>query len=156
MVAAGDFTHAATALTKMPAETSRTRDWHYVLLAGVMLAGFALRTVAIGRQGLWTDEALTLVIAHLPVWDMITKPTDPTPFLYYALHKWFVPDGAGVIGARSVSLAAGMLTLPVVYAIGRMIFSRAGALLATALVALSAPLLDYSQEARARSLLGLL
>ena len=52
-----------------------------------MLVGLVLRTVAIGREGLWTDEALTLVIAHLPVWDMITKPTDPTPFLYYALAQ---------------------------------------------------------------------
>jgi mannosyltransferase len=140
----------------MRAETSRTRDWDTILLAGVMLVGFALRTVAIGRESLWTDEALTLVIAHLPVWDMITKPTDPTPFLYYGLHKWFVPDGAGVVAVRGISLVAGMLTLPVVYAIGRMMFSGAGALLATALVALSPPLIDYSQEARAYSLLVLL
>ena len=62
----------------------------------------------------------------------------------------------GLIAVRSISLAAGMLTLPVVYAIGRMMFSRAGALLATALVALSPPLIDYSQEARAYSLLVLL
>jgi len=121
-----------------------------------MLVGLATRTVAIGREGLWTDEALTLVIAHLPVWDMVTKPTDPTPFLYYALHEWFVPDGAGVVAVRSISLAAGMLTLPVVYVIGRMMFSRAGALLTAALVALSPPLIDYSQEARAYSLLVLL
>jgi 4-amino-4-deoxy-L-arabinose transferase-like glycosyltransferase len=49
-----------------------------------------------------------------------------------------------------------MLTLPVVYAIGRMMFGRAGALLAAALVALSPSLIDYSQEARAYSLLVLL
>jgi mannosyltransferase len=144
------------ALTKMPGETSRATVLHYALLAGVILIGLALRTVNIGRDPLWTDEALTLVLAQWPVWDMITKPTDPTPFFYYALHKWFVPEGAGVVGVRSISLVAGVLAMPVMYAIGRMIFSREGALLATALLAVSAPLIDYSQEARAYSVLVLL
>ena len=144
------------ALTKTPFETSRASPSHAVLLAAVIVIGLVLRTVAIGRESLWTDEALTLVLAQLPVWDMITEPTDPTPFFYYALHKAFVPEGAGVIGARGISLIAGMLTLPVVYAIGRLYFSRDGALLATALVAMSAPLIDYSQEARAYALLVLL
>ena len=79
---------------------------HYALLLGVLLAGLALRTAAIGRESLWTDEALTLVIAHLPVLDMITKPADPTPFLYYALHKWFVPEDASLVGVRAISLIA--------------------------------------------------
>ena len=144
------------ALTKMPAETSRATKLHYVLLAGVICVGLALRTAAIDRASLWTDEALTLIIAHLPVWDMIARPADPTPFLYYALHKWFVPDGADVTGVRSIALVAGMLTLPVVYAIGRLIFSRTGALLATSLVTLSPALIDYSQEARAYGLLVML
>src|SRR5688572_18067002 len=122
------------ALTKMPAETSRATVLHFVLLAGVMIVGLALRTAEIGRNPLWTDEALTLVLAQWPVWDMITKPTDPTPFFYYALHKWFVPEGAGVVGVRSISLVAGVLAMPVMYAIGRMMFRREGALLAAALL----------------------
>lgn len=149
------------ALTKMPVETSRASNFrlglsHYLLLAGVMLIGLVLRTVSIGSDSLWTDEALTLVLAQWPVWDMITKPTDPTPFFYYALHKWFIPENASVVGIRSISLVAGMLALPAIYAIGRLIFSREGALLATALLAVSAPLIDYSQEARAYSVLVLL
>lgn len=127
-----------------------------VILAALVILGVVLRSVAIGRESLWSDEALTLVLAQWPVWDMITKPTDPTPFVYYALHKWFVPENAGVVGVRSISLLAGILALPVMYVIGRRMFSRRGALLATALLTVSAPLIEYSQEARAYSVLVLL
>lgn len=143
-----------TSLTPLSQIDGRRR--HFLILAAIVGLGLLLRIVAIGRESLWTDEALTLVIAHWPVWEMITKPTDPTPFLYYALHKWLIPDGAGVVAVRSISLVAGILALPLIYVIGRFMLSRNGALLLTALAALSQPLIDYSQEARAYSLLILL
>jgi mannosyltransferase len=150
----GILTMHGTASIALNQINSRRR--HYVILSAIILIGILLRIVAIGHESLWTDEALTVVIAHWPVWDMITKPTDPTPFLYYALHKWLVPDSASVTVVRGISLVAGILALPLVYAIGRFMLSRNGALLATALAAVSQPLIDYSQEARAYSLLILL
>lgn len=127
-----------------------------LVLALILVLGAALRMVGLGRESLWTDEALTLVLANWPVGDMLLQPTDPTPFLYYFLHKLFVPAGAGVEAARSISLAAGILSIGAMYLVGRLAFGRRGGLLAAALLAVWGAHIDYSQEARAYSLLFLL
>jgi mannosyltransferase len=129
---------------------------HYLLLALIVALGAGLRIAGIGRESLWTDEALTLVLAYWPTGDMLLQPTDPTPFLYYWLHKLLVPAGAGIVAARSISLVAGLLSIVAIYALGRLAFGRRAGLLAAALLAVWAAHVDYSQEARAYSLLVLL
>ena len=122
--------------------------------AAVIAVGFALRIVGIERQPLWGDEGLTLLIAQSSVVALFLAPIDPTPGLYYALHKLFIGPDAGVLAARSISLIAGTAAIATIYAVARL--GRIPALLATMLLALSFPLIDYSQEARAYSLLVLL
>ncbi len=121
-------------------------------LAAITLVGLALRIAWAGQQPLWSDEALTLVIAKWPVWDLLVRPVDPTPGLYYLLHKWLIPDDAGVTAIRGISIVAGTLSIPAIYAIGRLAISRSAGLLAAALLALSPALIDYSQEARVYAL----
>jgi len=121
-------------------------------LAAITLAGFVLRIAWAGQQSLWSDEALTLVIAKWPVHDLLVRPVDPTPGLYYLLHKWLIPDGSSVTAIRAISIVAGTLSIPAMYAIGRLAIGRSAGLLAAVLVALSPPLVDYSQEARVYAL----
>ena len=128
---------------------------HWACLGLIMVVGLFARTIAIGREPLWTDEALTLVIARAS-WTSLLRPVDPTPWLYYSLHHWFLSGLTDPAAVRMISLAAGMATIVVVYAIGRMAIGRRGALAVAALTALSGPLVDYSQEARAYALLVLL
>lgn len=123
-------------------------------LALVMLAGFSLRIADIGRWPLWSDEALTLVIAQWPYRSLFFAAVDPTPGLYYALHKLLLDPTVGAAAARSISLVCGTLLIPATYFLARQ--ARVPALFSAALVALSFPLIDYSQEARAYSLLTLL
>ena len=132
----------------------RPRDWG--LLALVMIVGAALRGVAIGQEALWSDEALTYVLAQAPASALVTAPLDPTAPLYYLLHKVLIIEGAGVVAGRSIAFVAGVLTITVVYFLGRTMAGRGGAALAAAWIAVSAPLIDYSQEARAYALLVLL
>ena len=127
------------------------RDWG--LLALVTIAGAALRSVAIGQEALWADEALTYVLAQASPSALGQAPIDPTAPLYYWLHQWLIPDGAGAIVGRSIALVAGVLTIPIVYFLGRGLAGRNGALFAAAWVAVSGPLVDYSQEARAYAVL---
>lgn len=124
------------------------------LLVFVTAAGFALRFVNIDQWPLWGDEALTLLLAQWPVQNLFLAPIDPTPGLYYALHKIFLGPMVDAAEARYLSLAFGTLLIPAVYFLARE--ARAPALLSAALVALSFPLIDYSQEARAYALLVLL
>ena len=72
--------------------------------------------------------------------------------LYYSLHKLFLGPMVGVAAAGRFRCCAGRSSrLPISWR-GK----RIPALLSAALVALSFPLIDYSQEARAYSLLVLL
>lgn len=108
--------------------------------------------VEAGSQPLWTDEALTLVIAEWPTRELLLKPVDPTAGLYYVLHQLLVPDGAGVEAIRGISIAAGTLSIPAIYAVARLGIGRSAGLLAAALLAIAPALVDYSQEARAYAL----
>ena len=126
----------------------------YAGLVAITLAGLLIRLVSVNRWPLWSDEALTLIIAQWPLKTLFLVPIDPTPGLYYALHKVLLGSSVGVAPARSLSVAAGTLLIPAAYFLARQ--ARIPALLAASLVALTFPLIDYSQEARAYSLLVLL
>lgn len=128
---------------------------HWPLVCFLLVVAILLRVVAIESEGLWTDEALTIVLANWSIGDMLLKPTDPTPFLYYALHKLLLPPDASLAAMRSISVVAGVLSVALMYALGRLAFGRWGGMLAAALLAIWSMHVDYSQEARAYSLLFL-
>ncbi len=123
-----------------------------MILAMLTFCGIVLRTVAIGREPLWADEALTAILVGYPYLSFPFTPIDPTPPLYYWLQKALVPDGAGPVAWRMVSLVAGVATVPLTYWLGRETHSRRAGLVAAGMVAVSAPLVDYAQEARAYAL----
>lgn len=135
-------------------QRARGATAHYAALGIICILGFLLRLWHIDREALWGDEALTLIIAHWPIKTLLLDPVDPTPGLYYILHKILIGDAASAIAVRSISLVAGTLTIPATYALARA--CRAPALSAALLVAISFPLIDYSQEARAYAVLILL
>lgn len=129
---------------------------HCLLFAIILFIGMVARTIAIDRELLWGDEALTLVLSEWGAGLLIFAPVDPTGPFYYLLHKLFIPHGASVAEVRGISLVAGILAIPSIYVLGRLCIGRRGALAAAAASALSFPLVDYSQEARSYSLLVLL
>ena len=125
-----------------------------LIVATIIALGFALRFVGIETQPLWGDEGLTLLTAQFPMMALFLAPIDPTPGLYYALHKFLIGPDAGVLAVRSISLITGTATIAAMYGMARL--ARVPAQFAALLVALSFPLIDYSQEARTYSLLVLL
>lgn len=123
------------------------------MLAAIMIAAILLRVVALDAHGLWTDEALTIVLSDWSIQDMFLLPTDPTPPLYYVIHKLLIPANAPLEVVRSISVVAGVMAVGLIYIIGRLAFGAAGGLIAAALLAVWTVHVDYSQEARAYSLL---
>lgn len=130
-----------------------TAQWLLVCL--LLVVAVLLRVIAIESESLWTDEALTVILANWSIGEMILKPTDPTPFLYYALHKLLLPPDAPLAAMRSISVMAGVLSVALMYPLGRLAFGRWGGVLAMALLAVWSMHVDYSQEARSYSLLFL-
>jgi hypothetical protein len=129
---------------------------HWLVLAGIVAGGAFLRLVDINDQGLWGDEALTIPLAHWPAWEMLMLPTDPTPPLYYLLHKILLTADASAGMVRSIAFVCGLASIGLMYLLGRLALGARAGLLAAAMLAAWPQHIDYSQEARAYALLFLL
>lgn len=129
-----------------------------VVVALTVLAA-VLRLYRIGHQGLWFDEAYTVMLVKLPLGRMLTTipKTESTPYLYYLLAwMWTHVFGRGAADLRSLSALFGTFVVPVAYlAARRLLGSVRVALSVAALAAFNPLLIWYSQEARAYELLVL-
>jgi len=130
-----------------------------LLLAIVALGGF-LRFYQIGSEGLWLDEAFSVWLARQPVGEMLSWVVriDQHPPLYYTLlHFWILLLGDGPATVRALSALFSVLTIPVVYLLGRRLapeHEQVG-LLAALLLAVSPFHVHLAQEARMYTLLAL-
>jgi len=150
---------------------ARGTAWRSVARWGLLLAvavGGFLRLYRIGDQGLWIDEAFSLwlargrrasqPLARQPLADMVhwVSTVDQHPPLYYALlHGWMriVGDAEGAV--RALSALLGVLTIPVVYALGRRLADDRVGLAAALILALSPFHVRFAQETRMYTLLTL-
>jgi uncharacterized membrane protein len=118
--------------------------------------GACLRLYRIGAQPLWVDEATSLRFARdsltqLWSWSTLVDPGNP-PLYYSLLHGWLV-FGDSEASLRLLSALFGVLTIPLVYALGRTIRDHRLGIVGALLFAISPFQVWYSQEARAYSLL---
>lgn len=130
----------------------------YLLL--IVAAGAAFRLYHIGWLSLWLDEAASEWMSRQSVSYLLTVlPTYETnPPLYYLLLKgWRTLMGDGEAGLRLLSALIGTTTIPLIFAIGKMLGGRSlggkVGLLAAAMLAFSSLHVQYGQEARAYVLL---
>lgn len=141
-------------------EAARARSRTFWIVAGLTLAGAALRFATLGVQSYHHDEIVTASrVLRSDFWHAMNAVgfSESAPPLYYAL-AWFWTQltGTGEYGLRSLSALAGVATIPVAFLIGAELRGRRAGLMAAALVAVNPMLLWYSQEARAYALLVLL
>ena len=128
-------------------------------LAGITAAAAALRFATLDLQSFWVDEGATVQLLRGDFGELLDglTITEKTPPLYYVLAwLWTQPFGTGEVGVRSLSALAGVLTVPVAFALARELVSERAGLVAAALAAVNPLLVWYSQEARAYALLVLL
>ncbi len=140
-----------------PRRSGLTDRWHRPLEAGLLLAILALaaglRLPGLGEQPLWLDEAVTFHAAQLPLPVLLTRAFDTHPPLFYLLEKAALQSGGSEAVLRALPAVCGVATVGVVYLIGRRHSGVACALVAALLLAVSAPHVEYSREARSYSLL---
>ena len=122
----------------------------------VVALGTFLRLYRIGAQPLWVDEATSLrfargSLAQLWSWSTIVDPGNP-PLYFSLLHGWLV-FGDSEASLRLLSALFGVLTIPLVYTLGRTIRDHRLGIVSALLFAISPFQVWYSQEARAYSLL---
>jgi hypothetical protein len=118
-------------------------------LSGLLVVAAALRLPGLD-ESLWFDELYATHVRLGSLWSLAeTTATDFHPPLYRLLmFGWIRVFGDGEISVRLIPLAAGLFSICVVYALGRMLFSTVVGLTAASLVAISPTHIWYSQEAR--------
>jgi mannosyltransferase len=129
-------------------------------LAALTILAAALRLSTLDLQSFWYDEAFTPVhVLHPSLWATLRSVvhTENTPPLWY-LVAWADSRvlGTGEVALRLPSAIAGILTVPVAWAIGRELNGLRTAAVCAALVAVNPLFVWYSQEARAYGLFVLM
>ncbi|AQL42033.1 hypothetical protein BV210_04570 [Halorientalis sp. IM1011] len=138
-------------------------DWrsrYTVALAGIVVLGAALRLYGLGVESIWVDEAITLrfVANHGPLELLWVIPSEQPhlPPYYVFLDLWVAAFGTGATAVRFPSAVFGILSLPLLYLLGRELFDRKTGLVATLVFAIAPFQLYYAQETRMYSLWTLL
>jgi mannosyltransferase len=129
------------------------------ILLIILLAGFLLRLYQLGGESLWHDEAGAIRTASMSIEQIVAQSSsnDPhPPFYYFILHYWAAFLGNSEISIRLLSLIFGLLSIAMIYIVGKLLFDRSAALIASLFLSLSQFHIYYSQEARMYSLINLL
>ena len=119
-------------------------------LLGITLLALALRLWHLSGQSLGYDEGYSVALARQSLSAIAAQTAaDIQPPLYYdLLHFWMQLFGTSEAAVRSLSLLFGVLTVPLLYALGRRLFGPATGLGAALLGAVSPFWIWYAQEAR--------
>lgn len=127
----------------------------YGCLVGILVMGAFLRLLLLGHQSLWLDEAFSVIIARRD-WGQIVASTaqDTMPPLYYFLLRAFLALGDSEFAVRLPSVLWGVVTIPLLYALGRRLLNEQVGLVSALLLAVNPFHIFYSQEARMYSQLG--
>src|SRR5215203_667198 len=135
--------------------TTKPEAWYTAVLVAIFAVGLALRLYDLGSESLWFDELWAVRIARMEPLEIIRASLgDNNPPLYYlGLHYWMLLVGDSEVAIRFPSAIASALAVPVIYAIGTLLFGRAAGLMAALILSLSTYQIRYAQEARAYALL---
>lgn len=134
-------------------------------LSGVLLLAFGLRVIAIETRALWYDEAFAVLFSEKGVSAMLYGTLTPVngsaadvhPLLYYALlGGWMHFAGESPLAVRLLSVLFSLITLCILYALVRDVFDQQTAIAALLITTIAPFAVQYAQEARMYSLLGLL
>lgn len=150
-------------MTGMPASNLRT-GWPtlrpYMPLLAIVLLGWALQLSGLETKSLWHDELGTLRNSGWggtwldAIRNPLIIPTLPKPPLSFIVARTFLSLSDTVFALRLPSVLFATLTIPIIYALGRVLFGPRVGLLAAFLLAIAPLHVRYGQEARMYSMLA--
>ena len=124
------------------------------LLLSLTVAGLILRFFNLGFNSIWLDEATTYNAAlksFFGIWQTMAAGDFKPPLFYWIEHVMLMLGNNEVI-LRFVPALFGILTIPVMYCVGKEFMDRNVGIIAAAATVFSPFLILYSQEARAYSM----
>ena len=129
-----------------------------VRIAFIVLIAALLRVIFLGARSFWSDEIVSVKLATDNwggFWFWVSS-REANMALYYLLLRGWVKVGDSEAWVRLFSAVAGIVTIPLLYALTRRLCQERVAWITTLLAASSACLVEFSQEARSYSLVILL
>lgn len=158
----------ALTLPPLPASVARALDRvssfastnRYILLWGTLLLAASLRLFDLGVQELRGDEAFSFLIASRSLADVIPsllEVADPHPPLHYLLlSAWLRLAGDSEFAMRALPALGSVLLIPLIYRLGKRIWSRGQGLFLALLLTVSHSQVWLSQDVRSHYVLALL
>lgn len=137
----------------MPARASR------LILLAITLLAFALRVLTLLNQSLWRDEVDALLFATQPLDQfvaMFRQPGQNGPLFFLALGPWLNLAGHSEFALRYPAALAGVVSVPLMYALTARLAGRTVGLVAALLMATAPYGVWYGQEAKMYALLTVL
>lgn len=128
------------------------------LLSVIAGVATALRFHSLAAKSFWFDEGVSVAIARLDWYNFarILWRREANMSLYYFLLHFWLHFGGNEFFVRSLSVLFAIVSVPVIYLLGRRLFDSRVGLIAAALLAVNAYHVQYSQDARSYSLMVLL
>jgi len=132
----------------------RVKPW----LLLVLLSGALLRLYGLGDESIWLDEATSILLGQKDILSMVRATAqDIHPPLYYGLlHFWVCLLGTSEFAARALSVCVGLISIAVIYQLGKKLFDEQVGTVGALLLAVSPLHIWYSQETRMYALVTLL
>jgi hypothetical protein len=130
--------------------TARAFEAGWLFAAALVCLGWAARLLAYGTEELGLDGHLSVGLALLPVprlLGFLARDVHP-PLFYLTLKAWLALVGVDYLSARWIGVAAGTLTLAMLYRFIRSLAGPRGALIASALLVLSPATISASATVR--------
>jgi uncharacterized membrane protein len=127
-----------------------------ILLGVITLIGVFLRFYHIGTESLWYDETASIYSAEKSIYVLLGGSLQwhrNPPLHFLALKYWIDLFGDSETAVRSLSAIFGIASIPLMFFLGRKLFSSRAGLIASFLVMISYFLIRFSQEGRNYSML---
>ena len=119
-------------------------------VAAALLVSFGLGLYRLGYQAALGDDAFSLLIAGRDLGELLRlSASEPHPPVFYVLlWGWVRLAGDGEFAGRFVAVWWAVLSVALVYRLGRAAVSRSAGAWAAALLAINPFFVAYSQQAR--------
>lgn len=154
----GEFRAPVQSFRDLSLETTKSillNSRYIQALLALTAIGFILRFYNLGYNSLWLDEASTYTFARMSlpgIWEATTGGEFNPPLFYWIEHL-MLTFGTSEVTLRFIPALLGVLTIPLVYLIGKEFTDRNVGIIAAAAFTFSPFLIFYSQEARAYSVM---
>ena len=127
-------------------------------MVAIILVGWGLAMARLGERSFWADEGFTAYLAqraHSGLEIASVADVNPKSPLHVWVATWMIGLSRSEMVLRFPAAVAAVLTLPLVYVLGRKLVDQRTGIAAAFLLAVSPFTIGYAQEARPLALLEL-